>query len=210
MVAFGEKVRIHYIGTFDDGTEFDNSYKHGEPLEFTVGAGHMIVGVDRAVSQMGVGEKRKVRVEPAEGYGEYREDFVEQVPCELMPNWEELPVGRPIAIKAQDGQVIQVTCLKVEDGVIYLDHNHFLAGKPTNFEIEVLEVVHESAIEQEKHAAGCACGCHEFKDAITRQNAEAAARNAGRDADGCGFAHEHAHSHAHEHGSGCSCGHDHA
>lgn len=206
MVARGERVRIHYIGTFDDGTEFDNSYKHGEPLEFTVGAGHMIVGVDRAVSQMIVGEKRKVHVEPSEGYGEYREDFVEQVPCELMPNWEELPVGQPMAIESQNGQVIQVICLKVEDGVIYLDHNHFLAGKPTNFEIELLEVVPEGSSEQGEHADGCDCGCHDHE----HEHGHEHDRDRDRDC-GCGHDHGHGsgrdHGFGHGHGSDCGCGH---
>lgn len=204
MVAFGEKVRIHYRGTFDDGTEFDSSYQHGEPLEFVVGGGHMIRGVDRAVQQMGVGERRTVHVEPADGYGEYREDFIERVPCELMPNWEQLPLGQPIGIKTQSGRDIQVTCLKVEDGMVFLDHNHFLAGKPVDFEIEVLEVVRESAVEREKHGQGCACGCHEFKDAITRQNAEAAERQKREQ----GHGHDHGQvTPAHDHGLGsCTCG----
>ena len=194
MVAFGEKVRVHYIGTLDDGTEFDNSYKKGEMLEFTVGGGHMIPGFDREVSYMNVGEKRSVHLEPHEAYGAWREDFVEKVPCHLMPNWEQVPIGTPIVLRAQGGQMIQVTCMKVEDGMMHLDHNHFLAGKPLNFEIELVEVVRESAIEREKHGAGCACGCHEFKDAIIRQNAEAAEREA---------------AHVHERGTDCGCGHEH-
>lgn len=197
MVAIGEKVRVHYVGTLDDGTEFDNSYKFGEPLEFVVGGGHMITGFDRAVFNMEVGEKRSVRLEPMDAYGEWREDFVEQVPCHLMPNWEQIPLGQPIVIRAQGGQEIQVTCTKIEDGVMYLDHNHFLAGKPLNFDIEVVEVVRQSAIEREQHGSGCACGCHEFKEAITRQNAEAAARVEGELGDG------------HACDDGCGCGHHH-
>ena len=98
MVASGTRVRVHYIGTFDDGTQFDNSYEYGEALEFTVGGGHMIIGFDAAVAEMEVGEKRTVRIEPHEGYGEWREDFVEKVPCDLMPGWELLPIGQPVEL----------------------------------------------------------------------------------------------------------------
>lgn len=171
MVAIGEKVRVHYAGTFDDGVEFDNSHKHGEILEFVVGGGHMIVGFDKAVAEMEVGEKRTVHLEPAEAYGEHRADFVEQVPCDLIPNWEELPIGEPVVLTAQNGQQIQVTCAKVEDGYVYLDHNHFLAGKPLNFEIELVEVVPQTDAEREQHGEGCDCGC----------------------------GHDHAHDHAHDH-----------
>ena len=57
MIENGKKVKVNYIGKLDDGTEFDNSYKGGEPLEFTLGDGEMIEGFDRAVAQMNLGEK---------------------------------------------------------------------------------------------------------------------------------------------------------
>jgi len=195
MAAIGERVRVHYVGTLDDGTEFDNSYKRGETIEFVVGAGQMIPGFDKAVFEMGSGEKRTVRLEPAEAYGEYQDDLVERLPCNLMPNWEQMPIGRPITLRTQTGQAIQVTCKKVEDGIIYLDHNHVLAGKPLTFDIELVEVVRESAIEREQHGAGCACGCHKFKDAILKQNAEAAAKRGGAG--------------HHNHDEACDCGHSH-
>ena len=53
----GKKVKTHYRGTLDDGTQFDSSYDRGEPLEFTCGAGQMIKGFDAAVVDMQVGEK---------------------------------------------------------------------------------------------------------------------------------------------------------
>ena len=52
----GKKVKTHYRGTLDDGTQFDSSYDRGEPLEFTCGAGQMIKGFDAAVIDMQVGE----------------------------------------------------------------------------------------------------------------------------------------------------------
>lgn len=211
MADIGQRVRVHYVGTLDDGTEFDSSYKRGEPIDFTVGTGQMIPGFDRAVFQMEQGERRTVRLKPAEAYGEWRGDFVEQIPCNMMPNWEQMSIGQPIVLRTADGQQIQVTCIKVKDGIMHLDHNHPLAGKALTFEIELVEVVRQSAIERERHGSGCACGCHEFKDAITRQNAEAAERRRAQEHDGdhhdgnCGCGSDH----GPEYGHDCGCGGDH-
>lgn len=138
MVAKGTKVEVHYRGTLDDGTQFDSSYDRGETLGFTVGAGQMIPGFDAAVAEMEVGEKRTVRLEPKDAYGEFDESRVLQVPCESFPNWEQLPVGEPVMLRSPYGPM-QATCTKIEDGKIYLDTNHELAGKALTFEIELVE-----------------------------------------------------------------------
>ena len=66
----GKKVKVHYVGTLDDGTKFDSSRDRGEPLAFTCMAGQMIKGFDEAVREMEVGQVVDVRLEPAEAYGE--------------------------------------------------------------------------------------------------------------------------------------------
>ncbi len=139
MVAQGKKVKAHYRGTLDDGTQFDCSYDRGEPIEFTVGAGQMIAGFDAAVAEMELGEKRTVRLEPAEAYGEYDPARVLQVPCAQFPNWEQMPIGVPVMLSTPYGPM-SATCLKVEDEKLFLDTNHELAGKALTFEIEVVEI----------------------------------------------------------------------
>ncbi len=69
-VKTGDTVSIHYAGTLEDGTPFDNSYDRGEPFETPIGAGQVIKGWDLGVVGMKVGGKRRLTIPPELGYGE--------------------------------------------------------------------------------------------------------------------------------------------
>lgn len=65
----GKLVRVHYTGWLTDGTKFDSSLDHGQPLVFPVGKGMVIPGWDEGVLSMKVGGKRKLIIPPQLGYG---------------------------------------------------------------------------------------------------------------------------------------------
>ena len=74
-IGNGKKVTCEYQGYLPDGQIFDASKKFHpqghEPLEFVVGAGQMIPGFDQMVSQMKVGETRKMVIPPELAYGSH-------------------------------------------------------------------------------------------------------------------------------------------
>lgn len=124
----GKKVKVHYTGTLDDGTKFDSSRDRGEPIEFTCMAGQMIPGFDRAVDEMQVGEVRDVHLEPKDAYGEPN-------PAMML----NAKVGQKLYV-FMGNRPVPVTITKAENGGVTLDANHELAGKPLNFNIELVEV----------------------------------------------------------------------
>lgn len=65
----GQIAVVHYTGTFDDGVVFDSSLTRGQPFEFQYGVGSVILGWDQGLQGMKIGEKRKLVVPPAYGYG---------------------------------------------------------------------------------------------------------------------------------------------
>ncbi len=69
-VKAGDTVAVHYIGTLQDGTEFDNSKKRGEPFTFTVGGGQVIKGWEEGLVGMKVGGQRVLVIPPDKAYGE--------------------------------------------------------------------------------------------------------------------------------------------
>jgi FKBP-type peptidyl-prolyl cis-trans isomerase 2/predicted Fe-Mo cluster-binding NifX family protein len=137
----GKKVRTHYRGTFNDGTQFDSSYDRGEPLEFVCGAGMMIPGFDKAVADMKVGEIRKVHLAPEEAYGvrDLRNVFTMEIA--QLPGAADLNVGDQAYLQTFDGRPFQVLVTAKDDKNITLDANHEMAGKELNFEIELVEVL---------------------------------------------------------------------
>lgn len=140
MSNSGKTVKVHYIGTFDDGTEFDSSVKRGEPIEFVCMAGQMIPGFDKAVEEMQIDETKKVHIVAADAYGERNEELVQEVPLDKIPNAEELPVGETIYMQGPQGQPFPVKVVKIENGMATFDMNSEMAGKDLNFEITLVEV----------------------------------------------------------------------
>lgn len=137
----GKKVRTHYRGTFNDGTQFDSSYDRGEPLEFICGAGMMIPGYDLAVADMEVGETRQVHLMPSEAYGEADPQAIFTIGLSQLPGAEELPVGVQVYLQGMNGQPIPVKVVAKDENTITFDANHEMAGKELNFTIELVEVL---------------------------------------------------------------------
>lgn len=67
----GDSLHMHYRGSLKEGgSEFDNSYKRGQPLVFTLGTGQVIKGWDQGLLGICAGEKRKLVIPPHLAYGE--------------------------------------------------------------------------------------------------------------------------------------------
>ena len=165
MAEMGEQVTVHSVGRLKDGLKFLDTRKSGSPIRFTLGDGSVLAAFEAAVMQLSPGQTRTFEVPAAQAYGEYDPSFIECIPADALPGADELPVGQFIEVGMPDGPV-RVKVLPQEKGMVRLDHNHELAGKDLLFEIELVSVGHEDAVEREKHGAGCACGCHRLKESL--------------------------------------------
>jgi len=169
MVEIGRKVKILYTAKLQNRVVLDSSDNHeGAPLEFVIGAGEVIPGLDKAVRDMIAYEKRQVTIVPKDAYGEYDESLIELLPVSSFPSANDLPIGEYIVLNLSNEQV-RAKVASVENGMITLDFNHEHAGKTLIFDIELVEIFGEtgSAIENELHTENCGCGCKKLKKQLT-------------------------------------------
>lgn len=134
----GDVVAVHYVGTLDDGTQFDASRPRGATLDFEIGSGAMIAGFDQGVRGMTEGEVKTIRIEAAEAYGEVDPELVVEVDISQVP--EGTKEG-DVLVNGTTGA--QVPVLSVEGDTVTLDLNHQLAGEALTFEIEMVSITRE-------------------------------------------------------------------
>jgi len=136
MIEKGSKVKVHYTGKFEDNNIFDTSVDR-EPLEFMVDEGMLIPGFENGVIGLNAGEKKTIELNPEEAYGPVREELVNEVPVENLP--EGVEVGNMLQAQTEQGSV-NVVVTEINETTAIVDANHPLAGKKLIFELEVLEV----------------------------------------------------------------------
>ncbi len=138
-VKTGDAVKVHYSGKFDDGQVFDSS-EGGDPLGFTVGAGHVIPGFDAALLGMQVGETKNVVIPAEQAYGERMEELVQTISREQFNLGDVEPeLGMAIEMQTPQG-TIPLIITEMNDTSVTLDANHPLAGEELHFDLTLVEI----------------------------------------------------------------------
>ncbi len=126
--------------TLTVGDEVVDSSEGREPLEFLQGAGNIILGLEREMFNMAIGESKKVTVSPAEGYGEIDNEAFMEIPTNQFPENVPVEVGTELEVKNEEGEPAYVRIDKVENNIALLNFNHPLAGKELNFDVKVISI----------------------------------------------------------------------
>ncbi|WP_299676701.1 peptidylprolyl isomerase [uncultured Roseobacter sp.] len=138
-VKSGDTVGIHYTGTLLNGTKFDSS-EGRDPLQFVVGSGQVIPGLDAALPGMALGEKKTVKVPCADAYGPINPQMRQAVPREGIPDDVPLDIGTLLNVETPEGQAMQVMIVATDEATVTIDANHPLAGQDLTFDIEVMSI----------------------------------------------------------------------
>jgi len=135
----GDTVKVHYTGKFDDGTEFATSI-NDDPLQFTIGAGEVIPGLELAVMGMRPGEAKTAEILADQAYGPYQKDKVVAVNRNRFPPHLELQIGMVLGTRKAGGKKIRRIVTTVSETRVTLDGNHPLAGEDLTFDLQLVEI----------------------------------------------------------------------
>ena len=138
MIKQGNTVKVHYTGRLEDNSVFDSS-NGKEPIEFQVGSQQVIEGFESAVMGLTKGDKTTVTIPSDKAYGELRNELIQQVPRNQVP--QDVQVGVQLQGVNPQGQPFVVTVTEVNESTATIDANHPLAGKTLIFDLEVVDFV---------------------------------------------------------------------
>ena len=131
-----------------DGEEIDSS-KGQDPLQFLVGYGNIISGLEREMLGMKVGETRDVVIQPADAYGEFDEEAYMEVPRDQFPKNIPLEEGLELTVRDDSGQSRYARVDAVDGENVTLNFNHPLAGDELHFNVRVVGLREPTAEELE-------------------------------------------------------------
>ncbi|MFH1623019.1 MAG: peptidylprolyl isomerase [Candidatus Aenigmatarchaeota archaeon] len=150
----GDFVSVDYVGrvkgtneifdlTLEDVAKKENVHNPKilyRPVTLIVGGGFILRGLDEAIRDMKVGERRTFEVPPEKAFGERREDMVKPIPAARFKDQGIDPYpGAVISVGELRGRIVSA-----DGGRVKVDFNHPFAGKTLEYELEVKALVETS------------------------------------------------------------------
>ncbi len=139
-------VTLAFVGKLDNGEIFISTDKQ-EALQIKIGNNDLPPTVEEAIRQMKVGEHRKVRVPPEEGFGPRQKELLQTIDNQKIIDTLQPKPGMVLSLKIdKDGveQKVPATVISVEGSLITVDYNHPLAGHHLTYELSLLDIQQEA------------------------------------------------------------------
>ena len=158
-------VGIKYELREKGGSEILDSNKEDAPLEFVLGTGMIIPGLEAGLVGLNEGDEKQIEVPAADAYGELNPEAIQMLPREQFEGID-LEKGMMLYGQGEDGQTTQVVVKDFNDTDVTIDFNHPLAGKDLVFDVIVtseraatLDEVATGEVGGHHHHHGASCAC---------------------------------------------------
>lgn len=159
----GDTITINYTGTLEDGAIFDSTLEGLDcadeeccetdcsddecgcghpsgPMTFVLGENILFPQIDDAIVGMTPGEKKKIHIPAADGFGEYEREKVFTVPRTDLPDDLVPEVGDELVLSNEEDEELGVTVMETTADTVTFDANHPLAGEDLTFEVELISI----------------------------------------------------------------------
>jgi FKBP-type peptidyl-prolyl cis-trans isomerase SlyD len=132
----------------EDGTEaLVESATEEQPLTFLYGAGQMLPRFEENLSTLSTGDQYDFLLTAEDGYGEYDEEAVANLPIEMFNGTDMPEIGSILPLQDNNGNHFQGQVVSVAEDAVLVDLNHPMAGQDLHFKGGILNV--RAATEQE-------------------------------------------------------------
>lgn len=148
---------VSFLYTLNDpaGNPIETNRDSDHPAVYLHGAKNVVPKLEEAFAGKKAGDHFELTLEPADAYGERRDNAIERVPAKYLKHEGKLKPGQAVQIHTKDGGAMLVSVVKIGKFSVDVDTNHPLAGKTLNYVIDIVDV--RAASEEEKahgHAHG--------------------------------------------------------
>ena len=138
VVKDGAVVSLEYTLSGEDGKTIESN-KGKDALKYAQGQRQIIAGLEKELAGMKVGEEKRVKVKPEDGYGLVDAQAFQEFPREIVPQ-EMQKVGAELMLKSPHGQSLPVRVKEIKEKTVVIDMNHTMAGKTLVFDVKILDV----------------------------------------------------------------------
>jgi len=162
----GIEYEVKEVGT----DEVVDSNKGGQPLEFIMGIGQIIPGLENSLVGMSKDESGDIEVKSTDAYGAIDPEALQTLPRDQFEG-VDLIEDMTLYGQGQQGEQVQIIVKSFDDENVNVDFNHPLAGKDLIFSVTVLTARETTADEtasgviggkpeEQGGSCGTGCGCH--------------------------------------------------
>ncbi len=140
VIGPGSEVVMHFSITLEDGTLVDSTREENQPIEFVMGDGTLIEGLELALYGLKQGEKQVLKIGPENTYGFPDDENIFSMDRKTFSADMKLAPGVIVGFDTPSGEELPGTVLKVEEDTVEVDFNHPLSGHEISFEVEIIEI----------------------------------------------------------------------
>lgn len=138
-VSEGTRVFLNFSISLEDGSEVDSNFG-GEPVDFAIGDGSLLPGVERLLFGMLPGQRQLFSVPPEDAFGQPNDNNLQVIKRSQFDSDDELKVGVMFSFADAGGGELPGLVVAVDDDEVTVDFNHPLAGRTILFDVLIHRV----------------------------------------------------------------------